>query len=194
MIKAIIFDFFGVIGGSTYQLIAEKINVSRSANQKIFDLHKALDNGFLTQEEFLHQYAEIAGLSYHDFLKIYHDSNSRFAVSEVLLSYIAELKAAGYKIGLLSNVNQEAYGEFIEPLLARGLFEKVMASYKTGLVKPHQEAFEQMALELGTDPASCIMVDDLETNCQGARAAGLTAIQYKNIHQFKECIAQFLES
>ena len=51
MTRAIIFDFFGVIGASVYQLIAEKIDIKAENIQAITDLHKALDNGYINQEE-----------------------------------------------------------------------------------------------------------------------------------------------
>lgn len=188
MIKAFIFDFFGVIGASTYQLIAEKIEFENNDQlTAIFDLHKSLDNGFINQEEFLHQYAEIAGLSYEEFLKIYHDSNNRFSVSNKLLEYIANLKAQSYKIGLLSNVNKEAYGEFVKPIVNRtNYFDVVMPSFQTGLVKPAISAFVTMSEKLSVNPEEAVMVDDLKSNCEAAEAAGLKSILYTNFHTFKE--------
>ncbi len=187
MIKAFIFDFFGVIGASTYQLIAEKIEFEKNNDQltAIFDLHKSLDNGFINQEEFLQQYAEIAHLSYDDFLKIYHDSSKRFSVSDKLINYIGNLKKQGYKVGLLSNVNKEAYEEFVEPIvLETGYFDAVMPSFKTGLVKPATAAFIKTAKALKVQPEEAVMVDDLEVNCRAAESVGLKAVVYSNYHQF----------
>lgn len=187
MIKAVIFDFFGVIGASTYQLIAENIQISSKKQlDAISDLHKSIDNGFVNQEEFLHQYAEIAGLSYEEFLKIYHDSNNRFSVSNKLLEYIANLKSKSYKIGLLSNVNKEAYEEFVKPIVRTNYFDVVMPSFQTGLVKPAISAFLTMSEKLSVNPEEAVMVDDLESNCEAAEAAGLKSILYTNFHTFKE--------
>jgi len=187
MIKAVIFDFFGVIGASTYQLIAENIQISSKKQlDAISDLHKSIDNGFVNQEEFLHQYAEIAGLSYEEFLKIYHDSNNRFSVSNKLLEYIASLKEQSYKIGLLSNVNKEAYEEFVKPIVRTNYFDVVMPSFQTGLVKPAISAFLTMSEKLSVNPEEAVMVDDLESNCEAAEAAGLESILYTNFHTFKE--------
>ncbi len=187
MIKAAIFDFFGVIGASTYQLIAENITItSRQQLDAISDLHKSIDNGFVTQEEFLHQYAEIAGLSYDQFLQIYHDSNNRFSVSNKLLAFIENIKKQNYKIGLLSNVNKEAYEEFVKPLVNRtNYFSVVMPSFQTGLVKPSTSAFLAMSDKLSVNPEEAVMVDDLDLNCKAAEAAGLKSILYTNYHQFK---------
>jgi len=194
VVKAIIFDFFGVIGASVYQLIAEKVSIKPENIQKITDLHKALDNGYINQEEFFQTYAELTGMSVKDFLKIYHDSDKRFAVSEKLLSYIKELKDQGYLIGLLSNVNEEAYLEFITPIEKRGLFDAVVTSFLVGIAKPDQEIFKICASRLRVDVTECIMVDDVQTNCEGAIATGMKAICYKNIHQFKKDLQQLLAS
>ena len=187
MIKAFIFDFFGVIGASTYQLIAEKIDVHNPDQlTAISDLHKSLDNGFVSQEDFLHQYAQIANLSYEDFLQIYHNSNNRFSVSEKLIEYIGDLKKQGYKIGLLSNVNKEAFEEFVKPIVVQdNYFDAVMPSFQTGLVKPSSAAFLEMSNKLQVAPEECLMVDDLELNCLSAQSAGLKAIIYRNYHQFR---------
>ena len=193
MIKAVIFEFFGVIGISTYQLIAEKIDAnSNDVRNKISDLHKALDNGFITQEEFLHTYAELASLPYDDFLKIYHDASARFAVSDKLIDYIYELKKRNYKIGLLTNVNEEAYKEFVQPVVAKDLFDEVMPSFETKLVKPAEAAFTEMAKKLQVSPSDCLMVDDLVANCQAAEACGMQAIVFVDFYDFKQKISQFM--
>jgi len=192
VVKAIIFDFFGVIGASVYQLIAEKIDIKQENIQGITDLHKALDNGYINQEEFFQTYAELTGMELEDFLKIYHDSDKRFAVSEKLLSYIKELKEQGYLIGLLSNVNEEAYIEFIKPIEQRGLFNVVIPSYKYGIAKPDQEIFKLCASKLQVDIGECIMVDDVWANCEGAISLGMQSICYKNIHQFKKDLKPLL--
>lgn len=194
MTKAIIFDFFGVIGASVYQLIAEKIDIKPENIQKITDLHKALDNGYINQEEFFQTYAELTGMSLNDFLKIYHDSDKRFAVSEKLLSYIKELKNQGYLIGLLSNVNEEGYMEFIKPIEQRGLFDTVVPSFQFGIAKPDQEIFKICATKLNVEITDCVMVDDVSANCEGAISVGMQAICYKNIHQFKNEIQKILSN
>ncbi len=187
MKKAIVFDFFGVIGKSVYQVLFEKIGSIQPANDaKIHDLHKALDNGFLSQDEFLSQYAELAGVSKSEFEDIFHDSTSRFAVSNELIEYINSLKAKCIKIGLLSNVNKEAYEEFIVPILSRINFDNIVLSFEVKLAKPSVEIYELTADRLGVDISDCVMVDDNVENCEGARSAGMDAICYKSTTQFKK--------
>lgn len=192
MIKAFIFDFFGVIGASTYQLLAENIAINNENIKNITDLHKAMDNGFISQEKFLHDYAKFANLSYPEFLEIYHNSNNRFKVSQKLLAYIASLRKKGFKIGLLSNVNEEAYKEFIKPIILEGLFDEVMLSYMVGVAKPEQKIFTLMAERLLLDPTECLMVDDIALNCEGAMGVGMAAIQYTIFDKFKQDLEQLL--
>ncbi len=192
MTKAIIFDFFGVIGASVYRLIAEKIDIKPDDIQKITDLHKALDNGFINREEFFQTYAELTGMSLNDFLKIYHDSDRRFSVSENLLSYIKELKIQGYLIGLLSNVNEEAYVEFIKPIEQRGLFDAVVPSFLFGIAKPDQEIFKICADRLNVDITECVMVDDVLANCEAAISVGMQAVQYISFTDFKTKLVNYI--
>lgn len=192
MTRAIIFDFFGVIGASVYQLIAEKIDIKAENIQAITDLHKALDNGYINQEEFFQTYAELTDMNVTDFLKIYHDSDKRFAVSEKLLSYIKELKEQGYVIGLLSNVNEEAYIEFIKPIEKKGLFNVVVPSYLYGIAKPDQEIFRICAQELSVDVTECLMVDDVLSNCESAISVGMQAVQYISFTDFKTKLVAYI--
>ena len=125
-------------------------------------------------------------MSKSEFEDIFHDSTSRFAVSNELIEYINSLKAKCIKIGLLSNVNKEAYEEFIVPILSRINFDNIVLSFEVKLAKPSVEIYELTADRLGVDISDCVMVDDNVENCEGARSAGMDAICYKSTTQFKK--------
>lgn len=183
MYRAIIFDFFGVIGHSTYQLVVRDIALSHSQKDELNDLHKALDNGYIDTEDFLQRYAAILQLEYSDFINRYYDSLERFTTTPDMLAFVQQLRKS-YKVGLLSNVGAEGYFQFIEPLI--GNFDEVVTSFQVQLAKPEVAIYEHMAAELGVQPAECIMIDDSETNCEGARAAGMEAIHFQNSEQLSK--------
>ena len=62
MITAVIFDFFGVVGQSTYQLVVSDMTLSSEQKLQLSDLHKSMDNGFVNDTEFLQQYAQILNM------------------------------------------------------------------------------------------------------------------------------------
>lgn len=182
MHKAIIFDFFGVIGHSTYQLVVRDIALSRTQKDELNDLHKALDNGFIDTNEFLQRYAAILQLEYAEFINRYYESLERFTTTPDMLAFVQQLRKS-YKVGLLSNVGAEGYFQFIEPLVRN--FDAVVASFQVQLAKPEVAIYELMAAKLGVHPTECIMIDDSETNCEGARAAGMEAIVFSDINAAK---------
>ena len=182
MIKAIIFDFFGVVGESTYQLIADRHQLSSSQLDQLTDLHKSFDNGFISEIDFFRAYADIIGISYQEFMEDYYDSGERLETSHAVLAYAKELRK-NYKIGLLSNVGESSYNKFIQPI--EHCFDAVVTSHQAQLAKPDVAIFELTANKLGVDACECVMIDDSSTNCQGAMAAGMQALLYKDINALK---------
>jgi len=189
MIKAIIFDFFGVIGQSTYAMMNEQFNLSENQKAQLKDLHKALDYEFIRNKDFLNDYAKVAGVSLDQVKQIYNNSNQRFSTMPQMLEYIVDLKKT-YKIALLSNVSSEAYHQFIKPI--KDYFDVVVTSYQVQLAKPERAIFEYCANQLGVDPSECIMIDDSLINCEGAGTAAMQSIQYKNFIQLKTDLGALL--
>lgn len=189
MIKAIIFDFFGVIGQSTYRLIHEDFETSEDQNRQFKELHKALDYEFISQADFIRSYATILNIPEERMKQLFHDSKRRFSTSGALLDYIAELRKS-YKIGLLSNITMQSYHEFIEPIKNR--FDVIVTSYQTKLAKPERAIFELCAVRLGLDTSECIMIDDSFDNCEGARVTGMQAIQFVSLEDLKKQISELV--
>ncbi len=56
-------------------------------------------------------------------------------------------------------------------------FERLYLSFELGRRKPDRSAFEAVARQIGKPPRSILFFDDLQENVEGARAAGMQAIQ-----------------
>lgn len=189
MIKAIIFDFFGVIGKSTYRMIHEDYQTTPEQDEQFKQLHKALDYEFVTQREFIESYAKILNISYEQMLSLFNNADRRFATSQALLDYVADLRKT-YKIGLISNISRESFYQFIKPISNQ--FDMVLTSYQTKLAKPERAIFELGAQKFGVDVSECLMIDDNFDNCEGARSAGMEAIEFKSLNQLKNELKEFL--
>jgi len=108
-----------------------------------------------------------------------------------LLSYIAELKK-DYKIAMLSNVNnaQSLFNRFESNEIK--LFDEVVASGDIGFAKPQAQAFEIVADMLGVRCDECVMIDDRQDYCMGARASGMKTILYESLEQTKNEIQKLV--
>ena len=110
----------------------------------------------------------------------------RLEPNETMIRYVAQLRARGLRTALLTNNVREW-----EPLW-RGklpqldrIFELVVDSAFVGLRKPEPEIYELTLERLGGDlrAGECLFVDDLEVNCETARALGMTAVCFETAEQ-----------
>lgn len=181
MIKAIIFDCFGVLLGNAYKThLAEVERVDPDRAQQIRAINHASDLGILTREETAQHVSELFGIDVEDFVA---EQNQVEIPNRELLTYIASLKPE-YKIGLLSNVSsRERLGIRFEPGELDSLFDTIVASGDEGFVKPQAEIYHIAATRLGVEPSECVMIDDIIEFCDGARATGMHAIQFISTSQ-----------
>jgi len=89
---------------------------------------------------------------------------------------IAELKARGYRTGLLSNWD-DRLPELLEGLGLLSQLAPQVISYRVGVEKPHRRIYEMALAEAGVAPEQALMVgDDWEADIVGSRALGMRAV------------------
>ncbi|MGW0518048.1 HAD family hydrolase [Crossiella sp. NPDC003009] len=84
---------------------------------------------------------------------------------------LAELKAAGTPVGVLSNIAWDIRAVFAEHGVAE-LPDTYVLSYVEGRVKPDPELFRTACARIGLDPAEVLMVGDSQEADGGALAIG----------------------
>ena len=179
MIKAIIFDCFGVLTGDHWKefvasLPPEQVEEARALN-------RAYDANILSKNEFLSAIESLTGNppSYVESLL-----DKELSKNSNLLSYITMLKN-DYKIGLLSNIASDwVTAKFLSEDEQR-LFDAMVFSYEIGASKPDTRAYKAICDKLEVDYADCVFVDDSEGYCIAARELGMQAILYKDFEQMK---------
>ena len=181
MIKAIIFDCFGVFIGNPYKIRVQALEQTDPEKaRQMHDINRASDRGFLSREETAQQMAEIAGITAEQFLA---EQDSGEVRNEELVAYAKTLRPH-FKLAMLSNISSRARLDIrFEPGQLDELFDVVVASGDEGYIKPESEIYEIALQRLGVQPDECVMIDDILEFCQGAEAAGVHAIQYLNFQQ-----------
>jgi putative hydrolase of the HAD superfamily len=103
-------------------------------------------------------------------------AETRFDVDAEVLALVDRVHER-VPVALLSN----ASSRLVEDLRQAGLadhFDAVVGSADIGACKPDAAAFTAAAARLGVPPEQCLLVDDRLANVEGARAAGMQAIQF----------------
>ncbi len=96
---------------------------------------------------------------------------------EGAVALLGELPAAGRGVALLSNA-PACVADGLDELPWIAAIPRRFYSARMGLVKPDPKIYEEVARELGTDPAAVVFVDDRPENVAGAEAAGMTGVHY----------------
>ena len=94
-----------------------------------------------------------------------------------LLDLAARLRG-DYKIGLLSNADEQLERRLQEDLKIFDRFDDVINSARVGLAKPDPRIYALACERLSVQPSAALFVDDLQRNIDAARQAGMHAIHF----------------
>lgn len=187
MIKAIIFDCFGVL--TTDAWIAFKKRHFRDDREKATEasrLNHLAGSGRISYRDFLDKVSKLADMSAAETKE---EINTN-VTDEELFDYIKKLKPK-YKIGMLSN----AAANHLSRLFSKdqiALFDEIVLSYESEVIKPDVQAYQLIAKKLKVSPDECIFVDDQEKHCAGAGRAGMKAVLYRDFESFQKQLGTLL--
>jgi putative hydrolase of the HAD superfamily len=189
LLPVVMFDFGNVIAFFDYMLIYGRFGARLGLSAEEF---KALveskgmarmlaefERGTLAPEEFARLVQEEVGLaiSFEEFAADWEDI---FEINQPVADLVAGLKRAGYTLVLGSNTNgihapfyRRRYREALDP------FDHFIYSHEARFLKPDRGFFEACVQAAGVPAGSCLFIDDLEANVEGAREAGLRGIVYR---------------
>lgn len=178
MIQALVFDCFGVLATDgwlpfKHQHFGHDPELLEAATS----LNKQSDAGLISYDDFVAGVARLAGVTGAEVKRAIEDN----VPNQALFAALPEFKQQ-YKIGLLSNAASDWLSElFTAEQLA--LFDATALSCQTGFIKPQAQAYQAIADKLGVPLKDCVLIDDQERYCSGAREAGMQTIWYKNTEQ-----------
>lgn len=150
-------------------------------------LERKFEEGKISGKQFAEGVREILGvdLSLTQLQTIWTDI---FDENRAVSNLVRRIKRH-HRVMLLSNTNQWHW-EFAAdnfPII-REVPEWIL-SYEIGVLKPHPLIYET-ALKLVGSPKQVIFIDDIETNVEGAIAAGMIGIRFTNLDQLQQDLTQ----
>lgn len=115
---------------------------------------------------------------------------SRFVLRPWMFDHVEKLKAAGYKVAILSDQTN-----WLEELDAEhGIYERfdlVWNSWRTGRTKKEPQLFMDMAAELGVPVERCLFVDDHGGHIRRTEVLGMPSIHYIGREDFERRFAEY---
>ena len=182
MIRAIIFDCFGVLLTDSLHLMrTELAQKDAEAEAEVRDLIGLVNKGVLHPVETRPKIAKLFNLDVNAYVEKVTSGEGK---NHELMDYILQLKK-DYKVGMLSNIGS---GSLLKRFTKAELdehFDQVVASGDIGYAKPEREAYMIAAEKLGVRLDECVFVDDRELFCDAATSVGMHAIVYTNFAQLR---------
>ncbi len=195
-VSGVVFDFGGVMTTTTMpervRACAAGLGLSWSVIKAGYARYRRLmDGGFITMDQMydlIWADADVA-VAPEQRERIYEEDAASFLEGYrnlETLAWMRELKASGYKIGILTNMSpafaerfREAYAEFVD------LADAVVVSGDEEMFKPQRRIYDLLRDRIGLPAEELCFVDDVEENCEGARAAGWLAVQFEDNAQVR---------
>lgn len=186
MIRALLFDCFGVVASGTWPVFCERHFAGDDAKWHVaHDLNRARDAGYITEQEYHGELAMLTGIEPERVRAELYDG---IVANEPLMRALQSYKAT-HRIGMVSNVGSKARLEMIFSPEQLALFDELVLSGEVGFIKPDPRIYELAAARLGVLPEECVFVDDLEHNVIAAREVGMEAAQYHSASQITQWLA-----
>jgi len=176
MIKAVIFDYFGVLvteGLTAYRenYIGNDLVKAAKLTSLVNDFNRGKNN--TSYEEFLASLGALAGIQ-TSIVSKYLDSDQP---NKILIEFIRNNLKSKYKIGILSNSGEDWINETLSPPDV-ALFDEIVLSFKYNMIKPEPDFYKLIAKKLNTELNECLFVDDIQRYCDGATSVGMESIHF----------------
>src|SRR6476619_897476 len=197
-IEAVISDFGGVLTtpliqsfmafqdrtGITTEVLGKGMQAATEANgdNPLFEMER----GEITEVAFLEKLTDslepLLGHrpEMHRFREIYFEA---LEANPPMIELMRELKAAGFRMAMLTN-NVQEWEPLWRPMLpVDEIFETVVDSGFVGCRKPESRIYEITLDRISLPAERCLFVDDVLVNCEGAEQAGMTAVHFQDNEQ-----------
>ena len=186
---AVLFDFGGVVSTSPFALMDDVGTSMGLPDGVLADLlmgeygvdgdepwHR-LERGEITALEWFGDVlrrAEERGVTI-DTSKFQAGFYGGISVHDAVVDRIRDLRAAGFRTGLLTN-NVREFGSWRDLVPLEELFDVVVDSSEVGMRKPGRAIYLHTLDLLGLAPHEVVFLDDHPANVAGAEAVGMTAL------------------
>jgi putative hydrolase of the HAD superfamily len=197
-IRAIVSDFGGVLTTpllASFAAIQDEIGISaeslgRAMREGLQEGEEIplfkLERGEISEDEFLDRLNDglepILGHRPH----LHHFRHMFFGAldpNEPMIELMRELQASGLQMAMLTNNVREWEPLWRSMLPVDEIFATIVDSAFVGARKPEPRIYELTLERIGRAAEECLFIDDLQVNCEGAEAIGMSAVHFRSNEQ-----------
>ena len=99
-----------------------------------------------------------------------------FVASEPMVALVHDLRAAGLRLGVLTNNVREFRDRWRSMMPFDDWFDDVVDSHEVGMRKPNPAIYQLALARLGAEASRTAFLDDVATNVSAAEAVGMRAV------------------
>ena len=193
-VEAVLFDYGLVLTGPPHPPAWERMKALLEAGEEAFHAsywrpRPDYDRGALTGEAYWREVASSLGIAADPALLralIEQDNELWTQPNRPMIDWAAALQANGMRTGILSNLGDAMEAGVRERCPWLGGFDHLTFSHQLRTAKPDLAIYRRAAEGLGVEACRVLFIDDRADNLQGARRAGMQAVQYTTHAQFEQ--------
>lgn len=195
MIKAVIFDYGGVILKSPHcvEPIARAYKVSKEvAGKKMRPILDLFQKGFITENKFWQKFSLVLRKPIPDKKDLWRECIEKdFLIYPEMAKFVKKLREMRIKTSVLSNTI-EPHIKVIKKHLGYKDFNTLIFSCRVGTRKPELGVYKLALKKLKVKPEECIFIDDKNRNLKPAKKLGMKVILAKNPKQVIHDVSKIL--
>lgn len=201
MIRNIIFDLGGVLVDFKPQNYLSHIGLNKEEveffTKLVFygkewrEYNSSKINSKQTEEKLIKEYSEYANI----ITKIFNKLDYNYILFEMkdTAEYLKELKAKGYNIYILSDLNEDSF-KYNKQFDFFNYVSGGVYSFEVGTTKPNRNNYETLLKKYNLLPEESIFIDDNIDNVNMANELGINGIQFVALDIVKKQIEKLEES
>jgi putative hydrolase of the HAD superfamily len=120
------------------------------------------------------------------------DFRSWLSINPATVEVLADLRAGGTPLALLSNAGAD-FASFFRHGLLGDFFSACYVSGELGLLKPHQDIYRHVLADLGITPAEAVFIDNRPANVAGAESLGIAGHVFTGADGLRAFLAALAE-
>jgi putative hydrolase of the HAD superfamily len=197
-LRAVVFDYGKVLSGPAnpvaHQHLLELTRLPHAVFEEHYWSHRLeYDHGTLYGQTFWLEFARNASIT------LDQPTIDRLIAQDILLwadlnpgmlRWAAQVRAAGFRTGILSNMGEELLAHIKKNFPWIYNFDHCTWSCELGLVKPDAAIYQYTLERLGVRAEESLFLDDKSINVEGARRVGMHAILYRDMATLQDELAR----